>query len=276
MEIAYRAFKERKAHRWKAFGTLVTLLIIEIVVVAYVTYNAGWFYNYGFMIVMFSLLVGVLYLASRSWAHEWYETEIFVNMYEASKLLELCSKENEDPLFYSRKATKKVRYAIGRLRIWCNRTEASRSKLVKKEYAEPLRNLKENLETRILPRIAQHKDIESMIRVLRGLGKLFSETEKPVSLDDIISKNKDLERYDSIELEESPTRHFLATIMFSRPVKFLSSIFLGYLSITIVIWTLCHFLTVDFVEFMRSNLLGVVSGGAVLTGIIASFFIFKK
>lgn len=276
MEKAYRAFKERKAYRWKAFGAFVALLIIEILLVAYITYNVRWFRGYGVMIVFISFLFGFFYLISRSWAKEWFETDIFVDMYDGFKLLELCSNEDEDSLFYSRKAAKKVRHTINKLSSWCNQIDQTLSKLAHEEYIEPLRSLRERLEKRILRRIAQHKDIESMIRVLQRLAGVFSEADRPISLDEINIVNKQLEHYEPIELEESPTRHAFAIIASSKAMKFLVSVFLGYFSITVIIWIFCQFLTFDFVEIMRSNLVGAVSGGAVLSGIIASFFIIKR
>jgi len=266
----YRAFKERKAYRWRAFEALFTLLVIEALIVAYIAYNAIWFFSYGVWIVLFSFIFGFFYLVSRPWAVEWYETDIFVDLYEAFKLLELCSEENEDSLFYSRKATNKVRHAIKRLNSWSNSIEGIHSKLIEKEYTKPLRKLRENLETRILSRIAQYKDIKSMESVLQGLAKLFSEARKPISLDDIISKNEDLERYEQISVEEAPTT--IRIILSKEPIKLSCSIGLSFLIITIAIlihWKLFQTDLLDLISSLTTFLEILAVGIALGLGIYA-------
>lgn len=246
MEKAYRAFKERKSQRWKAFVAFVALLTIETLAVVCVAYTVIWFRVYGPMIVLLSVLFGAVYLTTQPWAGEWYETEIFVRTYEALKLLELCSNEDGSSMFYSRKATKKVKGAIRTLNRWTGKVELSSSKLINREYTEPLRNLGENIEKRILPRIAQNKDIIEMMSVLRGIAKLFGEIQKPVNLEDIISRNKDLERYEPIELERAPSR--LRTLSSMNPFRLLCSFLLSFFIITIALFIRAMFVSTDLMD----------------------------
>lgn len=277
MEKTYRAFKERQAQRRKIFGYSVSLLSIYILLAgAYFYFNVRWLLDLWTYVGVFSFVAGFIYVMTRSWAQETAETKIFVNMYEASKLLELCSKKDEDSMFYSRKASSKVSSSIRSLGNLCNALNKMLSTLFKREFAEALSQLKESLETRILPRVAQNRDTETMIHVLRGLAQLFGEVVKPITLQDIISKNKDLERFEPIESGKRTTREAFATMISSRPMKFLCSVFLGYFSIIVIAGIFSHFLTIDFVEFLQNNLVGVVSGGAVLSGIVASLLILKK
>ena len=216
LEKAYRAFKERQTQRRKALAYSVALFIIYILLAVYMNFNATWFLEYWYWVGVLGFVVGLPYVMTRPWAHEMVETEIFVYMYDASKLLELCSEKDENSTFYSRKAISKVNSAIVTLGGLQYSLEKILSKLFKREFSEPLKQLKENLSTRILPRIAQLEDTEIMIRVLRGLAKLFGEVEKPISLDDIIAKNKDLECYEPMEFKETIRFH-------DRLLTFLSS-----------------------------------------------------
>jgi len=235
MKKVYRAFKGRQTQRRKAFATSVVILIVGIGLGAYINYTARWFFSYWVGIVLFSFMFGFFYLVSRSWISEYYETAIFVDMYEAFEFLEQCSNEDEESLFSLRKASNKVKDAIKSLNIWGSRIETVKSKLIKTEYAEPLTKLAENLETRILPRIAQHKDIESMRSVVWGLANVFSKVAKSTTLDYIISLNKDLERYKAISDVEAPSR--LGIILSREPIKLSVSILVSFSIITIAVFT---------------------------------------
>ncbi len=269
MEKAYRAFEERKSQRWKAFVAFVALLTIETLGVVCVAYTVKWFWSYGPMIVLLSFLFGAIYIMTRPWAGEWYETKIFVRTYEAFKLLELCSNEDGSSMFYSRKATKKVRGAIRTLNKWAEHVELSSSKLINREYTEPLRNLVENIETRILPRIAQNKDIIEMISVLRGMAKLFGEIQKSVNLEEINSKNKDLERYEPIELERTPSR--LRFLLSMNPFRLLCSFLLSFFIITTALFIRSMFVPTDLMDLFGLptfvEIIGI--GFAIALGIYA-------
>lgn len=260
----YRAFKDRQVQRRKALGAFLAILIIEIFALALIGYNTVWVRNYGVAVVPFSFLLCFLYLISQSWAHEWYETDVFVKMYEAFQLLGLYSNKDEGSWFYVRKGANKVKGAMKSLRKWSNSVGGESSKLAKKELVEPLRNLEENLGTRILPRIAQNKDIGNMIPVLRGIAKLFSEAQKPISLDAIVSKNKDLERYESIELEESPTQ--LRIILSKEPVKLACSFLLSFFVVTIAVLIHWQLFQTDLLDLISSltNFLQMLTVGIAL------------
>lgn len=220
----------------------------------------------GYLIVIgvFGFPLGMIYVLSRSWAIEWYETDVFVEMYEAVKFLGQYSSEDEDSLFSLGKATDKVRDAIVTINNWGDSIERVRSKLAKKEFAEPLRNLEENLETQILPRIAQHKDVESMIRVLRRLAEVFSEADRPISLNEINIVNKQLENYEPIEIEETPAK--LRIILSKEPIKFTGSFLLSFLIITIAILFHCKLFQTDLLDVISSltNFLQILAVGIAL------------
>jgi len=222
-----------------------------------------------FLVGILGFILGGLYVVTRSWTFEMVETGIFVEFYEASNLLELCSKEDENSPFYARKAKNKVKLAISSLETLYSKLEETRSKLFKNRFAKPLRSLGENLETRILPRIAQQKDIEIMRSVLRGLASLFGEAQKPISLDDIVSKNKDLEHFEYIESEEKATTR-LRIILSKNPIKFSFSIFLGFFITAIPVLIHWKLYQTDLLDLL-SNLttfveifgIGIASGLAI-------------
>lgn len=162
-------------------------------------------------------MISLFYLLSRPWAKENYETSIFVDVYNASKLLELVSDEDENSPFYSRKASKKLGEAISHIGSLAYKLKEVNSTLVNKKFVEPFRTLGENLETRILPRISEHIELQVMTSVLHGLAQLFGEEMKPISLEDIISKNKNLERFTEVKVERKPSQYRL--FMSREPVK---------------------------------------------------------
>jgi len=173
-----------------------------------------------------------------------------LKMYEAIQLLGLYSNEDESSWLYIGKGANKVKGAMKSLRKWGNSVGGGFSKLAKKELVEPLRNLEENLGTRILPRIAQNKDIVNMIPVLRGIAKLFGEAQKPINLDDIVSKNKDLERYESIEVEVRPTQ--LRTIFSKEPVRFACSFLLSFFILTTAVSIHSQLYQTDLLDLLSS------------------------
>jgi len=165
-------------------------------------------------------MISLFYLATRPWAKEKYEASIFVDVYDASKLLELISYENEKDEnwhFYSKKATKKLEEAISHIGSLAYTLKEVNSTLVDKKFIEPLRTLEKNLETRILPRVSEQKDVPIMVSVLHGLAQIFGETVRPLSIDDIVSKNKDLESFTEVRVERKPSQYRL--FMSREPVK---------------------------------------------------------
>jgi len=269
LEKEYRAFKERQTQRRKIFGYSVSLLSIYILLGAYIYFNESWLFILWAFAGVFGFFFGFLYVMSQSWAQEMYETDIFVDMYEASNLLELCRKKDEDSMFYSRKVSNKVSSAIRSLGNLCTNLDKIFSRLIKREFAKPLNQLKENLETRILPRIAQNRDTETMIHVLRGLAQLFGEVAKPTTLQDIILKNKDLERFEPIELEKAPSR--LRILLSMNPIRLLCSFLLSFSIITIPLFIRSMFVPTDLMDLLGLptfiEILGI--GFAIALGIYA-------
>jgi hypothetical protein len=224
----------------------VVFFIVLIVVGTYVE----WLRSYWVGIEILGSLVGFFYLVSRPWTTETYETDIFVDVYDASKILELVSDEEANPSFYTKKASKKLKEAILHIGSLTYKLEQANSTLAKR-FAAPLRTLENNLETRILPRISEQKEVQTMINVLRGLAQIFSEFPKPLSIEDIVSKNKDLERFKVIDIKKQPSR---IRIMLSREsVKLSFSILLGLIIIFVGVFGHSMWYKYDLAESL-SNL----------------------
>lgn len=228
-------------------------------------------------------MVGFLFSGAYTEAHYWIsepsEKNIFVNLYRGSELIGLCSeKDEEESKLYLGKAVKHLKNVVSELDEMCGMESRSKvnSILFDKEFVGRLERLADNLQHRILPRMLKSKDLSRIISVLHGLAKFFGEIQKPMSLNELDSINANLETYKEMPFRERAIKSMLKKALVSRPSQYIFSVILGYLSIIMVIWIFSQFLTIDFIEFMRSNLLGVVSGGAVLSGIIASLFILKK
>lgn len=218
---------------------------------------------------------GMIYIASRPWAFETIETSIAVKMYEASELLGLCTEKEKESKLYLGKSLKLVKKAIGKLNSLSSHLLEKKSNLFSKEFAVPLIRLRRNLERRILPRIAHGEDTVKMTSVLSGLAKLFGEASKPISLDDIISKNKDLELYEEASLEEKTIVDNLKLIASTKPVLYLCSIVVGYISATVIILGACQFFEMNFADTVQTNLFNWALLGAAFTGGIIAIILKK-
>lgn len=231
MEKKYSNFKDRQAQRNKAFWIFLVIGISIALVGSALLFFMKWLYGIFIPIVTFGFFFGFIYEQTRPWAIETFETKIFVNFYEASELLGHCSEEDEKFDFHSKKAYNKAKKATSKISNFSAGFDNSRSKLLKNQIGKPLNNLVKNLETRILPRITQKGNIFEMQSVLSGLAQLFSEAHKPLTLKDIISKNVDLARYDTVENEEITFK--FRSILSREPIKILLS-FLSSFGITTI------------------------------------------
>jgi hypothetical protein len=223
----YDRWHERHIQRWKAFAGYVIYSVIATAVATYTRFNVEWFYDYWVLGNVMGLVSGFMYLASRPWASEALETSIFVEVYGASKSLELISdvdEKDEDWNFHSKKASKKLEKAISRIGSLAYKFEQLNSTLGN-NFVEPLGNLEKNLETRILPRLSEKKDVHQMIGVLRGLAQIFGEDTHPISLEEIVARNKSLERFEAIEIKRQPSR--ISVTLSRESVKLSLSMVLG-------------------------------------------------
>lgn len=275
MEVEYKAYKERRSYRIKIIIIYIVCWIPYFLLVSWIYFYVNW---------LFGLLVGIgfigfigtaMYVEYHFWISEPNETMIFVNLYKALGLLELYSEEKESSKMLLRKATKHVKEAIKKMYpLW--HPEKMNSILFDKEFREPLENLSKNLKNRILPRIIQGKEIHKMQSTLRGLVKVFGEIVRPISLNQIVSLNENLESFEEVSIREKTIKSAIKTAMISKPMKLLFSIFLGYFSIVAITFFFCQSLQMDFVNFLRNNLTVVISSGAVISGIIVTVLVFKR
>lgn len=275
MELEYKAYRERRAQRIK---------IASIFAICWIPYGllGIWAYFntevFGFLVLIgiFGFLLSHSYINSHYWISEPSEKIIFMNLYRSSELIGLCAEKNdEESKLYLGKAVKHVKNVISELDKMCA-AENINSILFDKEFVSRLEKLADNLQHRILPRIVKSKDLPRIISVLHGLAKFFGEIQKPMSLNELDSINENLETYKEMPFRERAIKPIFKKALVSRPSQLIFSVFLGYLTITVVVWIFSQFLTMDFVEIMQSNIIGVVTGGAVLTGAIASLFRLKK
>lgn len=230
-----------------------------------------------FFLIGFSVFVITQnYVSSHYWISEFSEKKIFVNLYRSLEFIDLCFKDNgKESKLYRGKTLKHVRKALAELNKMSSR-EYANSIFFNKQFASRLKRLSDNVQDRILSRIVKSKDLTRTTSVLRGLAKLFGEIQKPMSMSRLDSINENLETFEEMPFKERAVKPMFTKAIVSRPAQLIFSIFLGYFSITVIIWLFSQFLSIDFAEFMRSNLVVVISGGAVLSGIIASLFILKK
>lgn len=232
----------------------------------------GFFVFIGFLGFFFSHR----YVSSHQWIHEPSEKKIFVNLYRSLGLVELYSeKKGKESRLYRDKAIKHVKKSITELYKMCRREETI-SILFNNEYASRLKRLAKNLQNRMLSRIVNGKDLVRIISTLRGLTKFFGEIQRPMRLDELDSINENLETFEEMPYKERVIRTMFKRALVSKPSQFIFSIVFGYIAISIIIWIFCQFLTLNFVEFMQSNLVSVISGGALISGVIASIFVLKK
>lgn len=276
MELEYKAYRERRSHRIKIATIFLICWIIYIALGVWIYYIHTKVFGIFFIIGLLGFFVSLAQVGSRYWISDPNEKTIFKDLYRSSELIELCSENNyEESKLYRGKAVAHVKDAIWEIDDMC-KTENINSILFEEEFASRLERLANNLKHRILPRIVEGKDLTETISVLHGLTKFFGEIGHPMSLDELDSINENLETYGEMPFTEREIKPMFKKALISKPSQLAVSIFLGYFSVTAIFWVFSQLLTIDFVEFMRSNLVGVVSVGAVLSGIIAGIFVLKK
>lgn len=271
MEKVYRAFKGRQAQRRKAFASWLALLAFFIVFGVIIYSNLKWFFGAWFFVAFLATTLYFFYIITRSWASETIERSIFVDLYDASRKLELCSEKDREPQFYSTKAKDHVEKAINRLSNLCYRKPLSN--LFEREFVEPLERLEENLETIILPRITQQRDIEKMIRLLRSVAVPFSEVLKPISLEDITNMNEQIEQYRTrgvtvaIESKLAPKETVMRKIRESTIGRGIGCLALGYGLVLLICGLYVFGTRQDFMTFARERPDIVILGGLLASGI---------
>ncbi len=227
MVAKYSDFKERQSKRTKAFYIFILLLMASVIFGIYLFFEIRWLYYVWINIAGLGFLLGFFYVIKRPWFPETVETDVFVNFYEASNRLKLCSKKDERLQLNLETAHEKAKNATLILKRYASKLSSeSRSRLIKTEIVEPLKELAKNLETRILPRIIQRENVSQIQDVLFVLAEHFSEAHRPLLLSYVISQNKELEKkYEPIEVEilSSNVRVFLSM----RPVMISLSIIIA-------------------------------------------------
>jgi hypothetical protein len=201
---------------------------------AYISFSFRWLYFYSAVAWFFAFTALFLYARRQPWANEAFETRIFANMYSASKQLELYSREDEKAILCLKKAIKKVENALFYLERFEKELKGVNSAFVKGNLIEPLTKLENNIKERILPRIAIPKETPNMISVLRGLADMFGQTQRPLKIEDVSSKNEVLETYEKIKIEEKPKR--LTLILTMKPVQALLSYLTSFVIVLALTW----------------------------------------
>jgi len=265
-DTVYDRFVDRRNQRRYTSIVFIVCLVIAIVTGMYAVNTSVLFYNIWLGASSLALLVGTIYILTRPWAREKHEIVIFAAIYEALKILGLSGED--DSLYYCRKSAKKLGKALSRLESLVDSLESVGSTIVDKNMIKPLGNLYENVQTRIFPRIAENKDIPEMVSVLQGLAQIFGETIHPISINDVVSKNKDLERYTVLEVKKPPSR--VHTWISKEPVRASASIVIGL----IIAFSVAYFHSVLF-KYDFGTKLGdlttfftVLAAGAAISAIL--------
>jgi len=275
LESKFKAYKERRAHRIKIASIFATPWILYCLLIVWINFLNEGLATILTVIGLFAFIFSAVFVDLRFWISESSETMIFVNLYRAIDFLELCSEEKETSRLYLGKAAKHVKNVITELDELTSPEKVKiNSVLFDKEYAEPLESLSENLESRILPRIIESKNMLKMCSMLRGMAKIFGEIQKPIDMNDINSLNENLKSLKEISLKVKPT--IFKTAIKSKPMILVVSAFLGFFSITIIAFFYCQLLTMDFFDFMRNNLQYILTGGAAFTALFSGVLIIKK
>lgn len=198
LDERYALFKDRQRQRRLAFSEFVVFFAIVALIIFYSHRLATPVYNVIFIVLGISILINFWYIISRSWAQETAETSIFVNAYDATKLLNSFMGGNE---FSLGKAERKVRGIVDELSTISGRLESTNSTLVKNKVSPSFEGLATSLSTQILPRIRIKKELPEMILVLKGLAQLFAESSDLSAID---LRVKALQKYSPVGEKKTP------------------------------------------------------------------------
>jgi len=266
IETKYSDFKERQSKRKKAGYLLFVYLAVMLSIGIYLFFQSVIFYYVWMMIAAGGLLFWFLIAVTRSWFPEMVETKIFVKLYEASNRAQLCLTKDGTSQSNLELAHKKAKDATLILKRYSVKLSSeSSSRLVKNEVAEPYKELAKNLETRILPRIVQRKNLPEIQGILCALAFSFSEVYAVLHVSDIISRNKELNKYEPINVEE-PISTF-RIILAKDSVRIFLSFFISFLGLITILWIHSVLANTNLLEEFNDSsyflqfAIGVIAGG---------------
>lgn len=273
IETKYSDFKERQSKRRLAFYFFIFFLIASVIITIYTFLEIRWFYYVWINIVVLGAVAGFLYVVTRSWFPEMVETAVFVNFYEAYNRIQACSTKDERTQLNLKMAYQKAKKATLILKKYAAKlTIESHSRLVKTEIAEPYQELAKNLETRILPRIIQRKNMPEIEGILCALAFSFSEVHKVIHANDIISRNKELKKYEPIKMEE-PISKFRIILSKDSARIFFSFVF-SFFGLIGILWVHSVWTNTNLIEAFKDSsyflqfAIGVIAGGLGIYALI--------
>jgi hypothetical protein len=270
METEVKAYQERKSRNKRIALKFFGFWTIYFIIVSFLPGSFA-FIIFGF----FGFYLSGIFVSSRYIISESIEERVFYRLYKTLDLLELYPKEKESLKFIKEEAAKHLKSVIFMLRRFYEGSHPS-STLYSKEFASLFRDLNEKLERRILPRIINYKDIERVKSAIKELAEFFGEIHNPMSSDKLRDISKGLEIFEEIVIEKKTVKSIMKSILSSKPAKLIGSLFLGYFSVVMIILIFCQATNIDFMGFMRGNLMGIVSAGAVISGIYAGILVLKR
>jgi hypothetical protein len=236
LEKAYQRFEERQKQRTIFVSILIVFLVIMFAFQAYIAFTAMPLYFYFALIWFAGFIVLSFYGTRQPWGSEVLETQIFANLYNASKQLELYSGEDEKAQLCLKKAAKNVENALFYLTRLEKQLKDVNSTFVKGNLVEPIDKLRTNIRERILPRINNPKETPHMLSVVRGLADMFGQTQRILKIENIDAKNEVLETFAKVETKEEPKR--LELFLSKKSVRAVLSLFLS--AFIVSAFTLVH------------------------------------
>lgn len=273
IEKKYSDFKERQSKRNKAGYLLFVYLPVMLSIGIYLFFQSVIFYYVWITIAAFGLLLWFFIVVTRSWFPETVETKVFVNLFEAYNRLQLCLTKDERSQLNLELAHKKVKNATLILKRYAIKLDSeSSSNLIKNEIAEPYRELAKNLETRILPRIIQRKNLSEMQEILCALAFSFSEVNTTLHVSDIVSRNKELKKYEPIEVEEPVSKFRI--ILSKDSARISLSFAISFFGLGALLWIHSIWANTNLIEAFKDSsyflqfAIGIIAGGLAIYAII--------
>jgi hypothetical protein len=199
---------------------------------------------------------------------ESFEIKICSNLSKALDLLRLSMKEKPKPAEHHRKkAASHVREALRKIERLTFRIEIS--EIIEKSMHSRLSVLKTNIQKFMLPKIILGEDLMRMELTLNVLADFFGGEWESLGIEHLDIINQNLESSGAPSKEIRPFKSTLKEFSKSRPATIGLSLIIGFGLTVAIAMGGCIWLSLNLVEWARSNLHIFILGGIGLSALVS-------
>lgn len=271
MRSKLEAYNDRQKNRFYTKVKIVTSWFIYGI--------SGWVATYLIPNIT-NILIGIGYLfglTSFFWyvfyfPTESYEIDICSHFSKASNFLGLSMPEKGKAAErHRKKSANEVEKALEYIRRLIDKT--AKSEIMEKSMHGRLFTLKTNIEKFVLPRIILGEDLVRMQSILNGLQKFFEDQWESLGIEHLDETNKNLADLGAPSKEIRTYMSTLRELIKRKPAIIGLSLFIGFAISTAMIGGICGAVSVNFAEWVKSNINYFMIAGIAMSALISEVLV---